>query len=46
MHGFTPDVRAAPVEMRVIPTVDKIQFCAGEQLKANTSHALSPNLKS
>lgn len=46
MHKFTPDVRAAPVEMRAIPTVDKIQFCAGDQLKANTAHALSLNLKS
>lgn len=46
MHEFTPNVRAAPVVMRSIPIVDKIQLRASGQLKAYASHALSPNLKS
>lgn len=35
VHEFTPG------EMRSMPTVDKIQFRAGDQLKAYTSQALS-----
>lgn len=46
MHEFTPNGGAVQIEMRSIPTVDDIQFHTSEQLKAYTSHALSPNLKS
>lgn len=37
MHEITPNVRAAPVVMRSISIVDKIQLHASIQLKAYAS---------